>query len=231
MGTVEVVVHEASRIVSVSRLNAEGRPVASRMCDWDTGDLAGVIAELKVPSPEARDIAEDVKRAHAGLALPAPQPVQPPPILQRLQPVKTFRKAGLWRRFAAVLLDSIIVFLPLGVAVAIMAGVELPERTPGQPPARPEVPLDIQLFALFLVTCYYVLAESLTGTTVGKWLVGIRVVEEDGGQISFGAAVVRNILRPVDSLFMCLVGAIFAAGSPRGQRLGDRAAHTVVVRR
>jgi uncharacterized RDD family membrane protein YckC len=39
------------------------------------------------------------------------------------------------------------------------------------------------------------------------------------------------VLRLVDSLFFYLVGAIFALTSPRGQRLGDRAAHTVVVRR
>ena len=49
--------------------------------------------------------------------------------------------------------------------------------------------------------------------------------------VTFGAALVRNLLRLVDALFFYLVGAIFALASPRGQRLGDRAAHTLVVRR
>jgi uncharacterized RDD family membrane protein YckC len=57
------------------------------------------------------------------------------------------------------------------------------------------------------------------------------VVDEHGEHPTLSAAVVRNILRPVDALFFYLVGAVFALMSPLGQRLGDRAAHTVVVRR
>jgi uncharacterized RDD family membrane protein YckC len=38
------------------------------------------------------------------------------------------------------------------------------------------------------------------------------------------------LLRLVDCLFFYLVGAIFALTSLRGQRLGDRAALTLVVR-
>jgi uncharacterized RDD family membrane protein YckC len=62
-------------------------------------------------------------------------------------------------------------------------------------------------------------------------MVGICVVGEDGERVTFGAAVVRNLLRLVDGLFFYLVGFIFALVSTRGQRLGDRAAHTIVVRR
>jgi uncharacterized RDD family membrane protein YckC len=49
--------------------------------------------------------------------------------------------------------------------------------------------------------------------------------------LGLGASVVRNVLRLVDGLFFYLVGALFALASSRGQRLGDRAAHTLVVRR
>jgi uncharacterized RDD family membrane protein YckC len=62
-------------------------------------------------------------------------------------------------------------------------------------------------------------------------MVGIRVVGENGEPITFGAAFVRNLLRCVDALFFYFVGFIFAILSTRGQRLGDRAAHTIVVRR
>src|SRR6185295_6948980 len=80
VGTVEIVVHEASRIVSISRVNAEGRPVASTMCDWDTTDLATSIASVKVPLSEAREIADQVNAEHPGLAfapVPPPQPQYP----------------------------------------------------------------------------------------------------------------------------------------------------------
>jgi uncharacterized RDD family membrane protein YckC len=62
-------------------------------------------------------------------------------------------------------------------------------------------------------------------------MAGIHVVGEDGGHLTFEASLVRNLLRLVDCLFFYLVGAIFALTSPHGQRLGDRAAHTLVVRR
>ena len=64
-----------------------------------------------------------------------------------------------------------------------------------------------------------------------KRMVGIRVVGEDGEHVTFGAAVVRNLLRAIDALFFYLIGFLFAVTSTRGQRLGDRAAHTIVVRR
>ena len=78
---------------------------------------------------------------------------------------------------------------------------------------------------------YYIVCEAATGATLGKRLVGIRVVGEDGAHVTLGAAVVRNLLRVIDALFFYLVGFLFALVSARGQRLGDRAAHTIVVRR
>ena len=72
--------------------------------------------------------------------------------------------------------------------------------------------------------------EAMTGRTLGKRLVRIRVVDDEGETIGLSAAIIRNLLRLVDGLFIYLVGAIFAWTSPLGQRLGDRAASTVVVR-
>jgi hypothetical protein len=67
--------------------------------------------------------------------------------------------------------------------------------------------------------------------TLGKRMVGIRVVEEDGDYVGFGAAVVRNLLRLVDgALTGYLAGLIAVLVTSRNQRLGDLAAGTVVVR-
>jgi uncharacterized RDD family membrane protein YckC len=85
------------------------------------------------------------------------------------------------------------------------------------------------MLALGLV--YYVVCEAATGMTLGKRMVGIRVVAEDGEHVTLVAAIVRNLLRLVDALFFYFVGFLFAVTSFRGQRLGDRAAHTMVVRR
>ena len=58
-----------------------------------------------------------------------------------------------------------------------------------------------------------------------------RVVTEYGAPIGFADSVTRNLLRIVDFLPMLyLLGGILAIASERSQRLGDRAAGTVVVR-
>lgn len=234
VGTVEVVVHEASRIVSISRLGAERKPVDSTMCDWDTTDLAQVLRGMSVPFAEASDIADQVRAEHPALAVaPSQPPQQAEASLARLtpRPRASLENAGIALRFVAVLLDSIIVFFPLGIVAGLMAGDGYAERGEGYANAGVALSGGTTLFLLFLGLCYYVFAEGLTGMTVGKRIVGIRVVDEDGDDVDFSAAVIRNLLRLVDGLFFYLVGAIFAFSSPRGQRIGDRAAHTLVVRR
>jgi len=79
---------------------------------------------------------------------------------------------------------------------------------------------------------YSILAEWLwQGQTLGKRLLGIRVMDRDGLPIHLSQIVVRNLLRPVDMLpAFYLVGGLAALGTRYGQRVGDLAANTVVVR-
>jgi uncharacterized RDD family membrane protein YckC len=231
VGTVEVVVHEASRIVSISRLGPDGRPFASRMCDWDTSDLTQVLTEVTVPFGEAKQIADQVEAEYASLNRPVPEPAAPTGLYQAGYRSLELEHAGVALRFVAVLLDSILVFLPLGIIVGLMSGGGYVERGSTYTNAGVDVTGNTMLFIIFLVISYYVFAEGLTGMTLGKRLVGIRVVDEAGQHLGMGAAVVRNLLRLVDGILFYLVGALFAFSSPKGQRIGDRAAHTVVIRR
>ena len=77
---------------------------------------------------------------------------------------------------------------------------------------------------------YFIVMEATQGATLGKMALGLRVVKVDGSPISWGESIIRNLLRIVDGLFAYLVGAILIWNSPLRQRLGDRAAGTVVVR-
>jgi uncharacterized RDD family membrane protein YckC len=78
---------------------------------------------------------------------------------------------------------------------------------------------------------YFPYMEKTRGATVGKMALGLKVVTESGAPLEWGAAILRLILKIVDSLFACLVGAILIWTSPMHQRLGDRVAHTLVVRK
>jgi uncharacterized RDD family membrane protein YckC len=76
---------------------------------------------------------------------------------------------------------------------------------------------------------YMTLMEGTRGASLGKLALGIRVAKLDGTPMDLWAALVRNLLRIVDGLFVYLVGAILVWTSPQRQRLGDRAAQTVVI--
>lgn len=89
-------------------------------------------------------------------------------------------------------------------------------------------------FALLIISfAYYALLEGYLGQTLGKMLLGIKVIREDNGEVpGLGAAAVRTVLRVIDVLpFAYLVGFIAVLISGKNQRLGDMLANTLVVRK
>jgi uncharacterized RDD family membrane protein YckC len=74
---------------------------------------------------------------------------------------------------------------------------------------------------------YFAFAESKWGMTVGKKVMGMRVLAGDGSKATFGACSVRNVMRPIDYL---IIGPVMIAKTKRHQRLGDKLADTIVVR-
>lgn len=69
------------------------------------------------------------------------------------------------------------------------------------------------------------------GQTLGKRILKLRVVDEQGLRLRFSQIAIRNLLRPIDVLPVAyLVGGAACFFSERAQRLGDFAASTVVIR-
>ena len=134
--------------------------------------------------------------------------------------------AGMGSRIAAATIDAILQALVLiiaGIAVSSIAT----ESGGGT--------LLLGLFSLlaFLVFFGYpILTEVLwEGRSVGKAVVNLRVVRTDGGAVGFVASLIRNVLRLVDFLpSFYAIGFVAAMINKRGQRLGDLAADTMVVR-
>ena len=90
----------------------------------------------------------------------------------------------------------------------------------------------LELVRLGLVVLYFTVAEGATGRTLGKAVLGIEVRGENGGALTWKQSVVRNVARLVDEMpFFYLVGMASILIGPRGQRVGDRFARTLVVRR
>jgi uncharacterized RDD family membrane protein YckC len=230
VGRIEILLDEGSGIISVYRFDDAGRPVAASMENLDFVDLRDLLTvQVGVPQHEANEISAAVTKM-ARLPQPAPGAVQPPTVARPSRNL-SLSKAGLALRFVAVLLDALLVFFPAGILIGLLSGGGYTHTGGGRTNAGIVVVGSAFWLLLALGIGYYVVCEAMTGATLGKRMVGIRVVGEDGQHPTLGAALVRNLLRVIDSLFFYLVGAIFALSSPLGQRLGDRAAHTVVVRR
>lgn len=228
VGTIEVLVDRESRVISVYRFDEQHRAVAAAIESWDHVDLFDVInRQAGVPLTEANRIAAAVREQHMSLGSLAERLEQRP----RERGWSSVENAGIPLRFVAVLLDAVIVLFPLSIVIGLMSGGGYAEHGDGWGNAGVNIGGNLFWLLLAVAVGYYVVCEAATGATLGKRMVGIRVIGEDGEHITFGAAVIRNVLRLIDALFFYLVGFMFALLSARGQRLGDRAAHTIVIRR
>ena len=89
------------------------------------------------------------------------------------------------------------------------------------------------LFLLLPFMLYDLLCETfLNGQSLGKIAMKIRVVMLDGSQPGLGAYLLRWLLRIIESpmFFGGMVAVITIAANGRGQRIGDIAAGTTVVK-
>ena len=128
---------------------------------------------------------------------------------------------GVGRRAVAVIIDSIL----LGIVGYLIASV-----TGGTTSDGFHVSGAPALLLFVIAIAYYVVMEKTSGATLGKMAMKLKVVKQDGTALDWHASVVRNILRIIDGFFFYLVGAIVVWVSKSKQRLGDLAAHTIVVR-
>ncbi|MFB3766231.1 MAG: RDD family protein [Methanotrichaceae archaeon] len=138
---------------------------------------------------------------------------------------ETMAYQGVGVRFVALLIDSIILGI-IGWVLGILFGVYTTGFT-----VNPQGALSGWGIVTFIIyIAYYTYLEGTRGQTIGKMAMKIKVVKEDGSRIDIGTAFVRNILRIIDGLIFYLIGAILIWTSHKKQRLGDRAAKTVVIK-
>lgn len=138
---------------------------------------------------------------------------------------------GVGIRFVAHLIDAILVFVVYLVVGRIIAGVAGGTTDSGFD--LQGIPAFLLMLITFVVSMgYFIILEAKwNGQTLGKKMVGIRVIAGDGGDPGIQQTTVRNLLRIVDLLpFFYLLGIILIWTGGKKQRLGDRVADTVVVR-
>jgi uncharacterized RDD family membrane protein YckC len=137
------------------------------------------------------------------------------------------RLAKLGDRFNAFVLDTIVLFGVFATfdAWVLMRWSSFDKSELSLTTASLLAVIGINALIFFLYTSLF---EASCGATLGKVIIGIRVVRT-GRRNALAAAAIRNLLRFVDGLGFYLIGMIVAGCSPWRQRLGDLSAGTTVV--
>ena len=133
-----------------------------------------------------------------------------------------YELASVGDRILATLLDYVFF---LGYFLLILLIVTLPHSKIFQTPA-------ILICSSLPVLLYDLVCETFfQGKSFGKMIMKIKVVKLDGTQANFGAYVIRWLLRIIDTrLFSGAVALITILVNEKGQRLGDIAAGTTVIK-
>lgn len=135
---------------------------------------------------------------------------------------------GIWSRLAAQIIDGVVLLVLFVLAIYVIFRTVFADVWMS--------PLESYFYASVIFVSiqfiYFSILEGSTGTTVGKRALKMKVAKEDGSTCGMSASLIRNILRFVDAIPYPLyfAGTYLVDKSPKKQRLGDRVAHTVVIR-
>ena len=131
----------------------------------------------------------------------------------------TVRRGGFWIRLVGFGLDLVVVMIAqflLNVLAGRRWGVDA-DRSAALQGA-------VVFFTLLFAVLYPTVLYTLTGQTIGKLLVGVRVVATDGELLPAGAALLRALVHWLSLAFMLGLGHVLA-----GLRKDKRALHDLLA--
>jgi uncharacterized RDD family membrane protein YckC len=213
-------VNEGNRFCQACGLEVGAAPVAA--------PVAAPAPPVDVPTPPT--------------APPAPPVDVPTPYAAASAPLPY---AGFWERFAAYLIDGMILGIPFGIVVIVLIfmfggfGMMLHRNPPADP--REVVGLVAPMFSiffggmLFFIILQWLYSAGLESSgwqaTVGKSVMNLRVTNIEGRRISFGHATGRFFAKIVSGMIPLAIGFIMAAFTERKQALHDLIAGTLVLKK
>jgi len=143
-----------------------------------------------------------------------------------------FEMAEFHKRLFAWVIDLVIIFTYYAIAVNIVQHFSASHKS-----ADNNMPFLHNISAVYLllllpVLLYHLFFEvAMNGQSIGKKLIGIRVIGEDGGRPALHQYLIRWLIRPFDfAVSFYLVGLLTVVLSKKNQRLGDLAAGTLVIK-
>lgn len=139
-----------------------------------------------------------------------------------------FNLAGLGSRAGAMIIDQTLLMIVNIILVLIFTfSMNITIHF-----GSPSFLLAIAIVILFIIRWgyFFVCEYFFGGKTIGKRIIGIRVIQENGHSITILSSFIRNLLRIVDMLPTgYFIGIILVFFHSQHKRLGDIIAGTIVV--
>ena len=131
-----------------------------------------------------------------------------------------YEAASIGDRIVAFFLDGIVL---VAITVGLSGLVSSMEAT---------LPVSVSVLLFLPLMMYHLLMEVFfNGQSIGKKTLNIKVVKLDGSRPSLGAYVIRWLFRILEiTTFTGVLALIVILVNGKGQRLGDIAAGTTVVK-
>jgi uncharacterized RDD family membrane protein YckC len=135
--------------------------------------------------------------------------------------------AGFWLRFFAAIIDSIIITL---ISRILLMGFDAPafsiDQTYFDALNSPITLMNTLIFWLY----FSILESSPMQASLGKFILGLKVVDIYGRRIGFLRATGRHFGKIV-SAFILMIGYLMAAFTDQKQALHDKMANCLVIKR
>ncbi len=152
----------------------------------------------------------------------------PPPPVWDARPVGTEQVSygGFWIRFLAYLIDAILLSIVGGILGSFLGIAMWDFDWENYDPAWNT----LNLVSIFVTWLYFTLMESSErGATVGKMVLGLRVVTGDYQRLTFLNAAGRYLAKFLSALILC-IGFIMIAFTDKKRGLHDIIANTLVIK-
>lgn len=164
-----------------------------------------------------------------------------------------FEVPEFYRRLVALLIDILIIYFYLRIADEFYKSIAR-----GSNFLDSDTSYNLQAFGILLflpLLIYHVVLEiTMNGQSIGKKIMSLRVVNENGGRASVSQFLIRWLLRDIWFVFLLAVGLqgdgqgaesvfiilaviafflteiVLVVSSKKGQRIGDILAHTILIK-
>lgn len=167
-----------------------------------------------------------------------PQVAQPTAPIQTPAPAAptatvSYEYAGFWVRAAAAIIDGIILSVVNSIIGAMFGGGFGPASLSQQGGSDAG---DIAgLFSIWMISvlingAYYVGLTGLYGATLGKRVLGLRVVDSNGQMVGLGKAALRELIGKFVSGIVIGLGYLWVAFDEKKQGWHDKIAGTYVIK-